>query len=249
MITRKPRGYWTLEKCKIEALKYIYKFDFRKKSSCAYNATYRHGWMNEVCFHMKTTGDKYHRCVYVYEFSDNHAYVGLTYNIDVRIRARNKNIKDSVNKYMGETGLKPELKILTNFVPVNKAIKLEEHYYQEYKNNGWLMLNQVKTGSVGTINKWTKEKCINEAKKCKNRTDFYSKSGLYQASKQHGWLDEVLSYISLKRMFNGYWTKEKCIERALLCDSRTEFRKLYGSAYTISNKNGWLKDVYLTVNL
>ena len=244
MKTRKSRGYWTKEKCKNEAVMYEYKFDFRKESSAAYNAAKRQGWINEVCSHMKIGGDKYNRCIYVYEFSDNHAYVGLTYNIDVRIRARNKNPNDSVNKYKSKCGLKPKMKILSDFVPTKEAIKLEEYYYQKYKNNGWLMLNQIKTGGIGTINKWTKEKCVEDAKKIKNRTEFYLNSGLYQAVKQYGWLDEILFYIPLKRKFNGYWTKEKCIDVFRTCETKKEFREKYGSAYSISIKNNWLNDIF-----
>lgn len=249
MKTRKPRNYWTLEICKKEALKYEYKSDFRKKSNNAYNASRRHDWINNVCSHMKSSGDKYHRCIYAYEFSDKHAYIGLTYNMDVRVHSRNKNPNDSVIKYINKTGLTPKLITLTDYVLVDDAIKLEEYYCEKYKNDGWLMLNQVKTGSVGTINRWNREECIEEAKKCENRTEFYLRCGTYQAAKRYGWLDEVLSYIPQKRKKNGYWTIDKCIEVASKYVKKIEFRKNGGSAYVIACRNNWLDEIYLTLGL
>jgi hypothetical protein len=56
MNTRKPDGYWTYDKCAIEALKYSTKevalkcsgrFDFKKKYKGAYEASLRNNWLNE----------------------------------------------------------------------------------------------------------------------------------------------------------------------------------------------------------
>ncbi|MFM2393536.1 MAG: hypothetical protein RLZZ546_1518 [Bacteroidota bacterium] len=38
--------------CKEEALKYNKMKDFRKKSSSAYQMSYKNGWLNEICEHM-----------------------------------------------------------------------------------------------------------------------------------------------------------------------------------------------------
>lgn len=45
------------------------------------------------------------------------------------------------------------------------------------------------------------------------------------------------------RKCNGYWSKEKCKEIAVLYSSRSEFNKKDGSAYVISRKNGWLDEI------
>lgn len=49
---QKPNGYWTLENCKIEALKYKFRSEFRKKSNHVYNISRNSGFMNEICLHM-----------------------------------------------------------------------------------------------------------------------------------------------------------------------------------------------------
>jgi len=51
---QKPRGYWTKEKCRIEALKYKAKSEFQKKSVSAYDKSLQKGWLNEVCSHMNS---------------------------------------------------------------------------------------------------------------------------------------------------------------------------------------------------
>ena len=126
--SRKPRGYWTKEKCQIESLKYKTRTEFCKKSSRAYQLYLKNGWIDsyqksklytfEHCKieskkyttikeliindhylyrkildnkwdkklykHMNVFGNLHNRCIYVYEFSDNHAYIGLTYNLNKR---------------------------------------------------------------------------------------------------------------------------------------------------------------------
>ncbi|MCK9416704.1 hypothetical protein M0Q97_08625 [Candidatus Dojkabacteria bacterium] len=47
------RTTWTKEKCQDEALKYNNKTDFRKNSRIIYDYSYRKGWLNEICSHMK----------------------------------------------------------------------------------------------------------------------------------------------------------------------------------------------------
>jgi len=50
---RKPRNYWTKEKCVKEAQKYKYRVKFQKGSKGAYLKAFRNKWLNEICIHMK----------------------------------------------------------------------------------------------------------------------------------------------------------------------------------------------------
>ena len=47
------RNYWTKERVRKEALKYEAKGRFIRASPGAYNAAKKHGWLDEVCSHMK----------------------------------------------------------------------------------------------------------------------------------------------------------------------------------------------------
>jgi len=49
---RKPNGYWTLERCKLEALKHKTQSMWLKNSPGSFNAARRDGWLAECCSHM-----------------------------------------------------------------------------------------------------------------------------------------------------------------------------------------------------
>ncbi|URQ03382.1 hypothetical protein PVA23_5 [Vibrio phage PVA23] len=51
-LIQRPKGYWTLERLKEDALKYKTKSEWRKNSSGAYIAAYRQDLLNECCAHM-----------------------------------------------------------------------------------------------------------------------------------------------------------------------------------------------------
>lgn len=58
---KSDRFYWTKEKCSIEARKYSYRNDFRKKSAGAYSSAHRKGWLDEICIHMKRKKRDYNK--------------------------------------------------------------------------------------------------------------------------------------------------------------------------------------------
>lgn len=45
------KSKWTLEMCRLEALKYSYRTAFQKNSP-AYKAAYKYGWLDDICGHM-----------------------------------------------------------------------------------------------------------------------------------------------------------------------------------------------------
>jgi predicted GIY-YIG superfamily endonuclease len=99
---------------------------------------------------MIITGDKYNRCIYSYEFPDNHVYVGLTCNLIRRQYDRNSDSGDSVTRYINESGLIPIRKQLTEYIPVKDAIKMELKILNDYVDKGWIALNRIKTGGTGS---------------------------------------------------------------------------------------------------
>lgn len=238
----KPVRYWTIENCKIEAFKYKTRTEFKNKSAGAYGACLSNKWIDEVSAHMIKIGHRYKKCVYVFEFSDNYAYIGITYNIERRKHDRKKCKTDSVTKHIKKTNLIPLFKQLTDYIAVDEAVYLEGDYVQRYLKNGWNILNQSKTGSVGSVRKWTKERCIEEAKKYNNRADFMCGcGGAYAASKRYGW-DDVLSNIPLRIKHRGYWTKEKCGEEFLKYCTKKELKINSITAYSVAHKNGWIDE-------
>jgi superfamily II DNA or RNA helicase len=52
---QKPGGYWSLEICKAEALKYKSKTEWHKANPYSYGYARRNGWLESCCSHMKET--------------------------------------------------------------------------------------------------------------------------------------------------------------------------------------------------
>jgi predicted GIY-YIG superfamily endonuclease len=134
-------NYWTKEKCTEEALKYSGRKEFQLNSKVAYNKAIKNGWLDEICSHMKTAGNKYKRCIYAIEFSDNKAYIGLTYNINKRFYKHLNEPNSSVFKYKKMTGIVPIIRQLIDYIDVDDASKLENVKKEEYIKNGWDILN------------------------------------------------------------------------------------------------------------
>ena len=72
-------------------------------------------------------------------------------------------------------------------------------------------------------NYWNFENCKLEALKYKTRTNFKEKSrSAYNSALRNKWLDEICKHMNyVKRYPFGYWTKEKCHEKALLYNSKS----------------------------
>jgi len=187
----KPKGYWTYDKCKKEAMKYNTKSELVKNNSSVYNTINLNKWL-ELLEHMKIIGNRYNKCIYALEFSNNHTYVGLTYNIKKRYNEHISDKKSSVYKYIKQTNLTPKLIKLTEYLPVDDAIKKEEYWVNFYRNKNWIILNKIKTGAVGSkIDILTKEYCKNLSKLCKSRTQYSIEyNSAYRKSLKNNWIDE-----------------------------------------------------------
>jgi len=237
------REFWTKEKCHEESLKYKYRKDFKKKSSRAYSRALKNEWLDDICSHMEIIGNLYKRCIYSIEFSDNSVYVGLTYNYDGRVEKHITDKKSAVYQHL-HSGLTYETKKLTDYIDVKKAMLLEGKYVKKYGKDGWILLNKMKTGGLGAILLWTKEKCHEEALKYKNRKEFHKKSsGAYTRARKNQWLDDICSHMIKTTKEMGYWTKEKCQEESLKYNRRIEFFNNSSGVYNTCVKQGWLDDI------
>jgi hypothetical protein len=228
----------------IEALKYPTRSEFKFNSNSAYNSARKNGFLEEICSHTIKLGNKYNRCVYSYEFSDNHVYVGLTYNMKKRLIWRKNNTNDAVYKHIKETGISPKIIQLTDYINVNDASKLEGIFLEKYKNNNWILLNIAKTGSIGGNNLiWTYDKCKTEALKYKFRNEFRINSGgAYNSAKNHGWLNEICLHMN-KYKRKIIWTYDKCKTEALKYLTSKEFKEKCPTGYSCAVKNKWIKDI------
>lgn len=235
-----PQIKWTKEMIASEAKKYKTKEGFRKGSPKAYSAAYGWGIMDEVSQHMVPLGDLFNRLVYAYEFPDNTAYVGLTHDKDERDYLHK--IKGPIHDYINSTGLNPTLKLISaDYINALDAQKLEACTIEEYRNNGWKLLNKAKAGSLGMCKVfWTKERVQSEANKYKKRFDFQKKSPkAYNAAYRNGWLNQVCDHME-KNYID--WTEDLIKKEVMKYKTLKDFRT-QSSAYKAAQRFGIFDDV------
>ena len=242
---KRPQNWnkkWIKETCTIEAKKYNTRTIFQKQSSGAYCAAYDNNWIDEICSHMTKTGNNKNRCIYSYEFSDNSVYIGLTYSLEKRQINRNNDINDAVTKHISNTGLIPIRKQLTEYISVDSASKQESAFIQQYKVNGWNILNRNSGGGIGgNYVLWTLETCKEEALKYNYRGEFKKKSkSAYVASLKNEWLNIICEHMQYKYTL---WTFEKCKVEALKYNTKHQFRENSKSACQIAYRNKWIFDI------
>ena len=204
---------WTKENC-IEAAKQCKtKSEFNSKFCGAMTIAKKRGWYNELLQYFTPVGSKYKRCIYVCEFSDNHAYVGLTYNFEKRNKDHLRDKDSSIFKYISLSNLKPLFKQVTEYLDYQEAAIKEGEFLNEYKNNGWVMLNRAPTGGLGSkdeiIRKWTEEKCFGVARTCSSYKEFYENySGALNYCKKHNLINKIKDMFPLT-IRNTYHKKKK----------------------------------------
>lgn len=238
------KNNWNYEKCKEEALKYEYRKDFRREKQGAYLHATRRGFLNEICSHMKLLGNLYKRCIYAYEFPDNHVYIGLTYDINKRDIQHNYRNDSSVFNHSNETGLYPTLIQLTDYINIEESVIMEETKIKEYENKGFIILNKAKPGALGgVIIKWTKEECLKFSLTCKTTKEFKTKHpNIYDACIRNKWLREVCNHMEMCKP-DHYWSKELCLVEALKFSNKRDFQNKGNAAFIAARRNNWMDEI------
>lgn len=231
---------YTKAMCAKEAKKYNSRKEFQSKSPKVYDAAVRYKWIKEICSHMKLVGSRYSRALYVFEFEDKSAYVGLTYDYEERFNYHYN--QGYVSEKLEECGA--DFIMLNEFYTPERAAKEEKKLIKKYKDKGWKILNRAPAGSIGAKEKvWDKETVAKEAKKYKTRKEFFtSNNSAYTLASKNGWLKEVCSHMEYpngRKHGFGYWTKERCYQAAKKCRTKKEFREKYPTACTKCASNGW----------
>ena len=236
---------YTKDECQLEANKYKRRIDFMNNSPHHYSWAIRHGYMKEICSHMERQGNLHYRKIYVFEFADHHAYVGLAQYPKSRERQHLKEERSAVYKYIQKTGCSYVFKELTDYLTKEEAAIQEDLWIQKYANHGWTMINKKPGGDLGYgPQKYTKEFCAEEAKKYEYRIEFKKENSiLYNYASRHGWLEDICQHMTWITRKPHFWTKEKCLNEALKYKSRKLFQKGSGGAYAAAIDNGWLDEI------
>jgi hypothetical protein len=137
---------------------------------------------------------------------------------------------------MKKTNLMPSFKKITEYVDINEAKKLEKTYLDEYKKEH-KFLNNRKTGGLGLMLIWTKDKCQDEALKYKTKNEFKKNArSAYGSAKKNKWFDEICLH-----MLPVYecWTREKCEKEIMKYKTKKELYKSNINLLYAINNNNW----------
>ena len=192
----------TYDKCIEIAKKCFSKTDMSSYSKSHYLVAKKNNWLKDYTWFIgneKWGSEAF--LIYSYEDTENKCvYVGLTKDLSRRRRQHlRKHPKtheyDVVKKYFDSLGQDlPEETILEEHLTPAMAQEREGFWVQKYISDGWTGLNIAQTGkeksSLGNYAiKWTKEKCLKEAKECKTlKTFMIQHNGAYQAAVRNKWL-------------------------------------------------------------
>jgi predicted GIY-YIG superfamily endonuclease len=238
---------WTKEEIQEIANNYLARGKFCLENSAACSVARRKGWYEDVVKHMEPVGNKYNRAIYVFEFPDHSAYVGLTGNLKRREKSHMEEEDNSaVLLHMNRIGQKPLMKILSDgYIDFKDAQNMESCMLDKYRSEGWKILNRAKTGSLGSCTRvWTLEMLKKLVKKYKSRTEFVTKEpNAYAAAARNGWLDDV--FTDMKRLINpnNTWTYEVVAKEAAKYNKKTDFAKGSPLAYNAARRNGWFEEL------
>lgn len=117
--------------------------------------------------------------------------------------------------------------------------------------NGWLddCSKHMVEFDRNPMGYWTKEKCLEEALKYKTKSEWGSKSQTsYSVAHRKNWIEEFSSHM-LKKNENGYWTKERCLQRASNFSKIYDWRKNDYNSYIASHKHGFYYECCLIFNI
>ena len=117
-------------------------------------------------------------------------------------------------------------------------------YQAAYKHN-WLKDYTWFERPIVYNKKWTEEKCLSAAKRCKTLKEFRENFvTAYDVSKKNGWIKYYNWLINANATI---WTKEKCLQEAKKYKTKSEFRKKSKLAYDKASAHKWLSDISKTV--
>lgn len=179
----------------------------------------------------KTLAEWRKACPREYQYAVNHKHLDEIYLATGWVKVMAKITK----KECIETTLK--YKTLAEWV---KACPREYNYVIRHK-----LLDELCKGTGWFFRPrgyWTKELCIEDAKKYENIKKWQvAKLTGYALAKKNGWMEDCCAHMVINRP-SSYWTLERCKEDGLKYTSKVKWQKSVGGAYKVMYKNGWMDE-------
>ncbi len=241
------KTYWNREKCfkRVKEKGYKNKKEFREDSPGCYSYAAKHGFLDELCEGMEVLGNYNLRKIYVFEFDDGYAYVGLTYKPSRRHWQHLNENGSPVYKHYHNKKQGFVFKVLSGWLRQKEAQAFEDKMINEYASNGWKMLNSKKGGALGSAREWlySIDELFKEGQKYKQRTEFRKKSpAKYAFAYEHGLLDIICVHMPKKYHPPLKWTTvllKKIVEECNM--SKKLVKNKYPGAYEAICRKGLIE--------
>ena len=246
------RHRWTDDELIASAAKYTHKGDWKRSSDAKDRAAYqaaqaRPDIFAKVTAHMVPKANPYSGSyvVYVFEFQDHCAYIGLTFREEVR-KAENL-CRGPVFQHM-KICADYRYKCLAEGIASPFDVgNIERDWQGKYAADGWTPLWTAKAGGLGTvrIKEWTKEIVLQEAKKYATRKAWAVGSRqTYNIAKAEGWFDEAAAHMPKRVLGIGVGRKVSRATRRKqrLAKLGTTLDRSHRAAISASIKQWWATD-------
>lgn len=200
------RHHWTDDELIASAAKYTHKGDWKRSSDAKDCAAYQAAQARPDVFkrataHMVPKANPYSGSyvVYVFEFQDRYAYIGLTFREEVR-KAENL-CRGPVFEHIKICSGYQYKRLAEGIASPFDVGNIERDWQGKYAADDWTPLWTAKAGGLGTvrIKEWTKEIVLQEAKKYATRKAWAVGSRqTYNIAKAEGWFAEAATHMPLR---------------------------------------------------
>lgn len=207
----KPKGYWNFENCKLEAMKFSNLESFKKGASTAHRTCTINKWLDEVCSHMnKRVNWGFFECeIESKKFNKLNHFMRESRSCYCAIIKNNwLDLLSHMERKTKPRGYWNKEKCREEALKYTNKKEFQENSSSAFSiiyREGWgdeLMSHFIYIKKPQ--NYWTKFRCIDEALKYNNCSDFRKNSpSAYSASKSKGWYNEITAHFILK----GSWYK------------------------------------------
>ena len=238
--------------------------EFRKAHSEEYNILRNNGWLEKFKKEMGWEY-KFHRNDGYWDIKENVLKEALKYNVKSHwVQKSNASYKHAIKngwfdectahmvaqqKSAGYWNNKQNcLDSARQFKTIKKWSTSHYGAWVNAKKNGWFdecTAHMVtKKYPAGYWN--NKQNCLDSAKQFNNVTTWAKNNyGAWENAKKNGWFDECTAH--MQKIKNtpkplNYWTKERCIEKALKYKTRSHWRAYCFGSYNSAKKNGWFDE-------
>ena len=195
---------WSADAIIEAASHYQHKGDWKRATEVHHAAAYqaarrRLDVFKRATAHMTPKSSPYagDYVVYVFEFADRYAYVGLSFRPQERLAEHLT--RGPVYDHTAICPAYLHRHVSTGIGSPDAVIKEESTWIERYRADGWTMLNVSDGGGLGTVRRvkeWTRELVLADARRFTTKQAWIDGSqGSYRTAKREGWFAEASAHM------------------------------------------------------